>query len=962
MKKFKLIALAIVCILSTACFFGCKPDNNSSSAPEESVIEVPTHTCEFGDWVIDEEPTCYAEGSQHRVCIAENCDNGEDGAPYVEVETIEKIAHTWNHEELLHDDEYGVSTCKYAGRVSRKCTVPECGEVEWEFEELADHNFVNGVCSVCSYDPSKSYTYMTYTSVSPSNWNELTYQDNNDTQIMSYIGSPFFEADFKFDAEGNIVPGEFEVEYSFATKLEDITAQYVGEYGIEEGDSSLVWKITIRDDARWDSGEKIVAGDFVYTMQEQLNPLFLNYRADSFYNGSVNIHNARNYAFQGHTVTESARAGYTLWAEAQKDNSLYFDVNTGKSGVMDYFMGSYKSYFDAYGGLWLFNALMGVDVTAIQGKTWAEISASEELTAIWEAALATWKTLPDEELDFFVRDHAYPAFDWSEVGMWAESDTELVLVLDQGIELVDANGDLTYHCFYEFSSLPLVHKATYEACKVEPAIEGGLWTSTYNSSLETTRSWGPYKLTQFQAGKYYVLEKNPNWYGYAMDKYEGQYETTRIECETITSYETAFMKFLSGDLTGIGIDVSKADTYKYSSKAYFTPDDFVGSMQLQSNKAALEQRQTEGVNKVLLSYPDFRKAISLAFNRVEYNNTCTTASLPGFGIFNSMHYYDVANGGVYRNTDIAKKVLCEVYGVDVNEYADLDEAYEAITGYDMEQAQALLEKAYAEALANEEIKATDKVILTVGTSVDNESTRRVFNFIKATLEELGKGTSLDGRLTAEFDTSFGSAWANDFRAGAYDICTGGWTGAAWNPGYFLMAYLSPDYMYSRGWDTASHELELTVHGVKVVEEEVEVESKDEEGNTVKETITVSKYVITNNAEDSFTAKMPVYDVVADEGYNTNWYQLLNNEFRQGVLADEFRLEIIGALEKEILLQYYSVPISYSFAASIISYQVDYITYEYNTFNGYGGIQYMTYHYSDSEWAEYLKNNELDYTK
>ena len=69
-----------------------------------------------------------------------------------------------------------------------------------------------------------TYTYSTYTSVSPSNWNELTYQDNNDTQIMSYIGSSFFTFDFKFDSNGEIVDGEFEVEYSAATKLEDVTS------------------------------------------------------------------------------------------------------------------------------------------------------------------------------------------------------------------------------------------------------------------------------------------------------------------------------------------------------------------------------------------------------------------------------------------------------------------------------------------------------------------------------------------------------------------------------------------------------------------------------------------------------------------------------------------------------------------------------------------------------------------
>ena len=45
----------------------------------------------------------------------------------------------------------------------------------------------------------KQAEYNTTTSVMPSNWNEFTYADNNDTQIMSYIGSSFFEYDYKFE-------------------------------------------------------------------------------------------------------------------------------------------------------------------------------------------------------------------------------------------------------------------------------------------------------------------------------------------------------------------------------------------------------------------------------------------------------------------------------------------------------------------------------------------------------------------------------------------------------------------------------------------------------------------------------------------------------------------------------------------------------------------------------------------
>ncbi len=993
MKKFRLIALAIVCILSMACFFACDKDNSSieESAPQSSIEETPAHVCEFGEWQVVTGATCAAEGSQKRVCIAEGCDKGVDGAPAVETAAIEKLPHTWdneehqqvtastctvkgeakrtctvcgyedkialdllphswNHEELIHDEAYGTTTCSFAGKKTRTCTV--CETEEAEFEALLPHNLNEaGVCSLCQKDFSKSYTYKTYTGVSPSNWNELTYQDNNDTQIMGYLGSPFFESDFKFDADGKIIPGEFEVEFSFATALEDITSQYVGKYGIEEDDTSLVWKITIRNDGKWQNGDPIVAGDFVYTMKEQLNPLFLNYRADSFYNGSVNLVGAREYVYQGQTKVESARTKHTSWEEAKNDPTLYFDLESPNSGVMQWAVANgYGSYVTNYGGQWLWSALFGGNATALQGKTWAEISASAELTALWETNLKIWQTDPNEELDFFCHNYTYPAMAWTaedgtpNVGIWAPSDTEIVVCLTQGIELLDADGNLTYHCFYEFSSLPLVHEATYEANKVEPATEGGLWTSTYNSSLESTMSWGPYKLTQFQAGKFYALEKNDNWYGYGMSKYAGQYQTTRIECETITSYETAFLKFLSGELSGIGIDVAKAPTYKHSERAYFTPDDYVDSIQLQSDKVALEERQEPGINKVLLTYVDFRKALSLSINRQEYTSTCTTASLPGFGIFNSMHYYDVANGGVYRNTDVAKQVLCNTYGVDVDDYrGDLDLAYDAITGYDLAQAKELLTKAYNEALEAGDIKETDKVVLTYGTSVDNETVRRRYEYLKTSFETLAVETPLEGRLTCDFDASFGSKWADDFRAGAYDICQGGWTGAAWNPGYFLMAYISPDYMYSTAWPTDQHETEITVHGVKV-----------EEG----------KYVITNNAADSFTATMPIYGDMADEGYNTNWYQLLNNEFRDGVLNNEFRLDMIGAIEQEILGVYYTVPVSYSFGASLISYQVDYITYEYNTFNGYGGIQYMTYKYSDADWAAYVKGLEggLDYTK
>ena len=292
-----------------------------------------------------------------------------------------------------------------------------------------------------------------------------------------------------------------------------------------------------------------------------------------------------------------------------------------------------------------------------------------------------------------------------------------------------------------------------------------------------------------------------------------------------------------------------------------------------------------------------------------------------------MHYYDVANGGVFRNSDEAKKVLCEIYAVDYTQYDSLDEAVDSITGYNLTEAKKLFTSAYNAALEAGDISETDKVVLTVGTDVNSESFQRIFNYFKTAFTTAVEGTPLEGRLELDYK-EFGDAWSDDFRAGAYDICTGGWKGAAWDPGYFLLAYLSPDYMYSAAWDTSSVLMTFTMEGVK-----------GEDGEDITDTMSLM-----------------------------DWYDCLNGnsgckyDFSSNALPEAKRLQLIAALEKEVLQVYYTVPLQNSFSASLISFKVDYVTYEYNTFMGYGGVKYMTYNYCDVEWAAMVKsqNNQLNY--
>ena len=796
-----------------------------------------------------------------------------------------------------------------------------------------DGNTSENLADTSDTGEDKVYTYNTYTTLSPSNWNELTYQDNNDTQIMSYIGSSFFAYDFKFDENGEIVPGEFVMKYDAATKLEDVSADYVGDkWGVPEGAKGYAYKITLREDLKWDDGTAIKAEDFVYTMQEQLNPDFQNYRADSFYVGGTVIVNAENYAKQGQTtfVDNSASGKYVVadltkgedGVYTQPDGGLiYFALTEGLDWCNGNSVTDYKAYLDA-------EAFASLEALANED---GRVQVTDETIALVTKLIDTddWGHEGPENVPFYmVYEYTYAETAWEDVGIFVgDTEYEIVLVLAKALPLLKEDGSLSYQAAYNMSSLPLVHKTKYEANKQEPVEGSTLWTSTYNSDVATTASWGPYKLESFQSGKQYVLVRNENWYGYGLEENANLYQTDRIVCDTIEEWNAAWLKFLAGEIDGIGIDVSVADDYKGSDRAYFTPDDFVASLQLQSNVEQLKARESDGVNKSLLGYTDFRKALSLSINRNDFATKTTTSSLEGFGLFNSMHYYDVENGGVYRNSDDAKQVLCDIYNVDVKDYdGDLDKAVAAITGYDLEAAKALVTKAYNEALEAGDIKEGDKVVLTMGTGAINETVTRRFDYLTNAWTELVKGTPLEGKLETEVK-DFADNWAKDFRAGNYDVCMGGWTGAAWDPGYFLLAYLSPSYMYSAAWDTSSVQMTFKMEGVA------------EDGGDIEETMSL-----------------------------IDWYNCLNGaagakyDWSANALENSQRLQLIAALEKEVLKVYYTVPLYNNFSASMLSYKVDYITYEYNTFMGYGGFKYMTYNFDDAAWeAEVAKNNgEINY--
>ena len=436
-----------------------------------------------------------------------------------------------------------------------------------------------------------------------------------------------------------------------------------------------------------------------------------------------------------------------------------------------------------------------------------------------------------------------------------------------------------------------------------------------------------------------MLERNENWYGYNMEENAGQYEVDKIECEQIAEVNTQWMAFLSGEIDEIGLDVDHKEDYRNSKYTLYAPGTGTFGINLYAN---LDVLKTNGRNNSILAIQDFRQAISLSFDRDDYNATCYTSHQSCYGILGPSYYYDVENGGVYRDTEYAKKALLRVYGFTenndgtwtdgVNTYANYEDAYVAMNGLNYELAKQLVEKAYAELTANAEMYNYDDsqpITFIFGTSTDNDSTRRHYEYVKNSIEELVKGTSLEGKIVVTFDASFGSNWAKDFKAGAYEIATGtGFSGGAFDPAGFLQCYIDPDagLMYSTWWDTTAESLTYTMP------------EGDYAGAGEELTMSVYNwYACLNGIAESY-----------DQPYTYNW--------GAGAIPEEARLQLLAELEELVLNKYFTIITTSEYSATVTGAKFSYISDEYNVFMGFGGIRYMFANYNDGEWAKFVSDN------
>lgn len=786
------------------------------------------------------------------------------------------------------------------------------------------------------WEDPKMYTMREYTSQMPSQWCTILSSDNVNNEMESYFTSAFYEFNYKFDANGKIVPGAYTVEYSASTKLEDVTAKYAGRYGLAaDAEKGQAFAMTLRNDLTWDDGTPIKAADFVYSMSQQLSPKYLFATASNYYSGNYVIHNAQNYVKQGQKG----------WFDNGNMNLAYSDLALGADGkytlkgnectialkkplvwlrgdTLDFCVTDTPQYFDteAYASLLaLANENGDVAVTA----------ESLALLTTVITAKADWGETKENTVCYMYVNYEYPAMDFSEVGYFVgDNEYELVMVIDGTLNPLDAEGNLTYEAGYYFSNWPLVKKDLWERCEDQSKTP---YANSYCTTQEKSASWGPYKLTNYQDQKTYTVSRNDKWFGYGLPQYANQYQTDAIVTEKIEEWDTAWLAFQKGNLDGIGMNVKIAADYRTSKRAYFTPETWTFDLNIQSNANS----RTDKRNNLLLNYADFRKAISLSLDRDDYCAKNNPSSQAALGLLNSMYYYDVENGKVYRESIQAKEAILNAYGATKNAdgswkvgettYTDIEDALDATTGYNLTLARQLVENAIAQAKTDGKYSDGEEIILTYGIETQSADTDRVKNWFQAAFDNMTKGTSIEGKVKIEYFMFSSATWSEQFSAGEYDLCFGAWGNAAFNPAYLLCeTQISAENRYATNWDPKT--VSVTVKATP--------DDKHKDG------------LYTYNLEQ--------------------WRLILQGKdgcpvnFKNFPMEDQ--LAALGAVETAILKVYYSIPVFSRYSASLMGYKVDYVSYEYNTFMGYGGIRYMTFNYDDTAWAEFVasNNNILNY--
>ena len=769
------------------------------------------------------------------------------------------------------------------------------------------------------YTDEKFYTYNDFTEelTSSTIWDPLSWETNSDSAILDYISTGFYTFVLNSDKSGYSVVPELAADMAV-----DVTAEYVGQFGISEGETNKAWRIALNQDITWDDGTKVNAEDFAYSLQQLLNPKIMNRRADSYYAGDFEIYNAKNYLYSGKTaydlVTDTAENLIAAGTDVYLDMGFW-----GVVGAPDADGNAAPQYVN------INNDTMYRDA-AVEDENAAEAWVSAKY--LFDNYLADGTPYNAYQTQYLYTASIAPETAWEDVGFKVIDDYTIDFILEKPVE------EASFYVPYNLSSSYLVKKDLYESCKkfwnaegkeVATEEEADTITTDYCRTLDTTVSYGPYKLTSFELDKEYTLSRNDQWYGYRDGKHKGQYQTDEIKVTVIHEHKTAMMAFEKGEIDGIGLQSEDMEKYGTSQYVKYGPNNgYTTKLTFNLDYGKLLSR---GTNSQVLVIDEFRQAFSYCYDRKEFATAYTAAGTAGFGLINELYCYNPFTGAYYRDNDYAKAGLLKVFDITYGEggdYATLDEAYEAMTGYDMPKAQELMKTAYEKAVAAGIYDGESPVEIEFRVYQSDELYVKMFTYLNEHLQEACKGSGFEGKVSLKM-TVDSDYYETNYSGGADMIFTT-WGGATMSPFTILYecycdASDGSGQQMEYGYDTSKINVTYKVDGEEITD-------------TLQNWALWADGAVAGSKADAIIQKLGVF---ADYDYDT-------------------RCAFYSQMEAAFMAWYPTTSVYYRNSATMDSQKVQSATDTYVTIMGFGGIPFMTYNYDDAEWADYIANNTLMY--
>lgn len=799
-----------------------------------------------------------------------------------------------------------------------------------------------------------NFTYKDSVGTLATNWNPHTYQTADDAYPADFIRVGFYG--FIFNDELHPVEGKdpykgYKIIPEMATSFPvDVTEKVKAEhpeFGIpESATKGFAYTIDLNPNAVWENGEKITADDYVYSMKRLLDPELLNYRAQDYITGDFIIANGANYYYQGTTnlADNGAGAGYSKADLTKGDDGFYYtpdgsQMYIGLNYPLDWTGGdTLKDYVDAYGTAY-FDTTTWESLVALIDED-GLVAMTDETYELFLPVVTgnpAWGETEDDAFNYFVIKTVYEDdYAFENVGLYKTGDYQITIVFGKSLA--------GFNLLYNLTSNWLVNKTLYEA-NLSKVGDTDAWASTYCTSVETTLSYGPYKLVSYQKDKSIRFERNDTWYGYSdgqhiyVDPEDGKtypmYQTTAIDCQVVAEAATRKLMFLKGQLMTYGLQPDDLTQYRDSDYTYTSPSETIFFFIFNGYKEAIDGREAnEGFDTTkydlqTMTLKSFRQAVAVTYDKEAMCAALFPDCSGGYGLIGNMYIYDPDTGAKYRDTDQAKQALCDFYSVDVSKFDSLDDAVASITGYDPVAAKAYFQTAFEEALAAGYITDADgdgksdqivRIEYCCSAAVTERIQQRI-DYLNEKMADVTTGTPFEGKIEYYPSAPYGNDWSTKIRQGLSDTILAGWQGSALNPFSLSDLYVNPNRSYDGKWFDAtkvSVTMNVPVDGVATdVTLTLKAWSDALNGTTVKDT--------------------------AGKEYN----------FGEDQADIEVRLTILSKIESTVLQTYDYIPMLQDGSMFMLTQQAFYVIDDYNPILGRGGITYLKYNYDDTAWDAFV---------